>query len=100
MLNGANEILHLGRQQAQLFTDNNVAYCEVLVTANCPRTILLMAYYRLVKERKLIAIEELPIQQKETAWQMAKDIAQGRLGRKLLIEVVQSLLALEYFLNL
>ncbi len=93
-------MLDLGQKQAQLFLANNVAYCEVLVTCACPRHILLSAYSQLVRLQIIAPIEDLRQEEKENAWQTAKDIAQGRLGRKDLIEVVQALLTIEYFLNL
>lgn len=93
-------MMDLGRQQVELFLSNNVTYCEILVTCCCPRHILLMAYQRLVRLRKLTPIEDMLREQKEVAWATAKDIAKGRLGKKDLIEVVQALLTIEYFLNL
>lgn len=100
MLIAQQNFLDLGQKQAQLFLASNMVYCEVLVTCNCPRQLLVMSYNQLVRQGKLIAIEDLRLQDKEAAWQTAKDIAKGRLGRKALIEVVQALLAIEYFLNL
>jgi hypothetical protein len=93
-------MLDLGRKQAQLFLANNVVYCELLVTCDCPREILVMTYHGLVRREKITPIEDMLQEQKETAWQTAKDIANGRLGRKALVEVVQALLVIEYFLNL
>lgn len=94
------DMLGLGQLQAQLFVSNNVAYCETLVTCDCPRKILVMTYERLVRQRKIIPIEDMLQDQKQTAWDTAKEIAKGRLGRKALVEVVQALLTIEYFLNL
>jgi hypothetical protein len=91
--------LQLGRQQAEIFVSNNVAYCEILVTCSCPRTILLYAYNHLVYLQKITPIEELLLDDKQFAWETAKDIAKGRLSRKSLIELVQALVALNYFLN-
>ena len=93
------DMLDLGRKQAALFESNNVAYCEVLVVSPVPRQIVLQAYRILVRMHKLTPVEDLLQDQKEIAWQMAKDIAKGRLGTKALIELVQALLTIEYFLN-
>lgn len=93
-------MLDLGSKQVDLFLNNNVTYCEILVTCSCPRHILLMAYQHLVRLRKITPIEDMLQDQKEMAWATAKDIAKGRLGQKALIEVVQALLTIEYFLNL
>lgn len=100
MIAASHDMLDLGRKQAQLFLSDNLTYCEFLVCCDCPRAILVMAYFRLVKERKLTAIEDMLLSEKETAWQTAKDIAQGRLGRRPLVEVVKALLVIEYFLKL
>ncbi len=93
-----NDMLELGRKQAQLFTANNVAYCEALVTCYCPREIMVLTYHRLVRQGKITPIEDMLQEQKETAWQTAKDMAAGRLGKAALIEVVKALLVIEYFL--
>lgn len=94
-----NDFLDLGRKQAQLFVEDNITYCEILVTGSCPRKILLLAYRRLVSLRKITPIEDMLLEHKESAWQMAKDIAKGRLGRQALIETVQAMMVIEYFLN-
>lgn len=94
------DMLELGRKQAQLFLDNNTVYCEVLVTADCPRSILVMAYQILVRHSKITPIEDMLQEHKHTAWKTALEIANGRLGRKALIELVQALITLEYFLTL
>lgn len=49
------DMLYLGRKQAEMFVANNDVYCEVLVKASCPRTILVMNYNRLVRENKIVA---------------------------------------------
>lgn len=94
------DMLGLGQLQAQLFVGNNVVYCETLIICDCPRKILGMIYVRLVRQHKIIAIEDMLQEQKQIAWDTAKEIAKGRLGRKALVEVVQALLTIEYFLNL
>lgn len=92
-------MIELARKQAQLFTENNVAYCEDLVTCSCPRRLLLVAYVSLVRRQKLVAIEDLLQKEKEAAWELAKELAKGRLGRKELIEVVKAMYTIEYFLT-
>jgi hypothetical protein len=97
---GGMGMYELGCKQAALFEIDNITYCEVRVTCYTPRQILLYAYHSLVRQRKIIPIEELLIEDKEIAWRTAKEFAKGRLGKKALIEVAQALLTLEYFLNL
>lgn len=94
------DMIQVGLKQAQVFTASNIAYCEMLVDGRTRREILLCCYRCLVRTKRIRPIEELPQEQKKIAWQTAKDIAQNRLGRKALIEVVQALLTIEYFLNL
>lgn len=93
------DMLELGRKQAALFESNNLTYCEVLVQFKSPRHILLHVYRMLVRMQKITPIEEMLQEQKEVAWQTAKEIAKERLGKKDLIELVQALLTIEYFLN-
>lgn len=100
MIATKSDMFELGRKQAGLFLENEVVFCEILVTCYCPRSILLSVYNRLVKTGKLVPIEDMLLDQKQDAWNTAKEIAKGRLGRKALIEVVKALIALEYFLNL
>lgn len=94
-----NEMLDLGRKQAQMFQDNNVPYCEVLVTCGSPRHILLNAYQHLVRLRKITAYEDLLQDELEEARQMTLDIAKGRLSNRELRELAKALLAIAYFLN-
>lgn len=100
MVLAKTDMLDLGRKQAQLFTANNVAYVETLVTCYCPRDILLKCYYGLVRRGKVTAIEDMLQHEKESAWETAKDLAKGRLRIKELKDVVRALVAIEYFLNL
>ncbi len=100
MIAARNDIYELGRKQALLFQDNNVVYCEMLVTCDCPRHILVNTYQTLVRREKLTPIEDMLLADKQTAWNTAKEIAKGRLGRKALVELVQALITLEYFLTL
>lgn len=95
-----SDMIKLGQKQAQLFVKDNITYCEILVKGSARREILLSAYGQLVRAGKLSPIEKLQEKQKEDAWEVAKDIAKGRMGVKALIEVVKALLTIEYFLNL
>lgn len=95
-----NSFLALARKQVDFFTGNNQGYCEVLVTCDCPRSILVMAYRTLVRMGKLVPVEDLKAEEKQIAWDMAKDIAKGRLDKKRIIELCQALMTIEFFLNL
>jgi hypothetical protein len=95
-----NDMLELGRKQAQMFQDNNIAFCEVLVKDTCNRHILLHAYRSLVYWRKITAYEDLLQEDLEEARQMTLDIAKGRLSNRELRELAKALLAIAYFLDL
>ena len=95
-----SEMLDLARKEAESFKSNSVAYCEVLVTCTAQRNILRMAYNLLVHRKKIVAIEDMALADKTTAYDTAKDIAKGRLGRAGLVELVKALIVIEYFLNL
>lgn len=100
MILDKTDMLEIGHAQAQMFLSNNTKYCEILVTCSCPRQILLMAYNRLVRLQKLTPLEEMRYEDQKTAGETAKEMANGRLERKALIQMVKALLAIEYFLNL
>jgi hypothetical protein len=93
-------MLDLARKEVESFKANNLAYCEVLVTCTTQRNILRMGYNLLVHRKKIVPIEEMTLAAKTTAYETAKDIAKGRLGRPGLIELVKALIVIEYFLNL
>ena len=95
-----NEMLELGRKQAQMFQDNNLAYCEVLVKDSCNRHILLQTYHILVRREKITAYEDLLADDLEQAREITLDIAKGRLSNKELRELAKALLAIAYFLDL
>ena len=95
-----SSFLDLARKQADLFLANDEAWCNVLVGQNAVRPIMVMAYNQLVRSRKLPPMEDLAKNEKQKAWDFAKEIAKGQLRRAQLIEIVQALLALEFFLNL
>lgn len=95
-----NDMLELGRKQAQMFQDNNIAYCETLVTCLSPRHILLTVYSQLVRLHKITAYEDLLQEDLEEARQMTLDIAKGRLSNRELRELAKALLAIAYFLDL
>lgn len=91
-------IMAIGKKQAELFVANNIGYCEFMVTATTPRTILNLVYNYLVRDGKITALENLTLDEKRMSWETAKDFAKGRLNETELIEVVKSLHALEFLL--
>lgn len=93
-------ILELGAKQALMFSDNHLAYTELLVTANTPRLILSYCYSTLCRLGKLQPIEELQLEQKYILWETAKEFSKDRLNKDEMVQLVKSLYSLEYYLNL
>jgi hypothetical protein len=75
MIKVGDELFELGRKQVQLFVTKKLSYCEILVTCSCPRQILFLAYETLVRQHKVGAIEDMLLQDKESVWALAKDLA-------------------------
>jgi hypothetical protein len=93
-------LIELGAKQADMFSENHIAYCEVLVTYNASRLILNYVYSNLCRVGKIVPIEGLDIEQKHNLWSMVKDISKDRLDEPKGIELVKALYVLEYYLNL
>jgi hypothetical protein len=93
-----SNFLALGRKQAALFMNNNIGYMELLVTAECPREILNVCYRILVREGKLKELKDLPIEEKTSIWETAKEFSKDRLDQKGLISLSYALQALNYLI--
>ena len=91
--------LDLGRKQAAVFTDNNLGYVESLITCVVPKKIMIMCYYILLRQKALIKIEDLPLDQKTTLWETSKYFDKGRLNKDQIVELAKCLYTVEYFLN-
>lgn len=92
--------LWLAIKQAELFTENNIAYSSTLVTGESTRYIMNSAYRGLVNGNHLVPLELLPKDEKENVWETAKEISAGRLNKAKTIELSKALYCLEYILNL
>jgi hypothetical protein len=99
MSNRPNALVELGKKQAALFNENNVAYVSCLVKFNSQRHILLWCYTSFVGSKKIIPIEELPKSDKESIWEMAKEMGVG-LDKNGIIELCKAFYTLEYLLRL
>jgi hypothetical protein len=93
-------ILDLGAKQAEMFSKDHLVYAELLVTANAPRLILSYCYSALCRLGKIPPIEGLLLEQKYVLWETAKEFSKGRLSETEGVQLVKSLYALEYYLNL
>lgn len=101
MMNTASiSTLELAQQQFAIYQQNKIGYRELLATSESPRHILRYAYESLVRQHKIMAIEDMLIEEKTTAWETAKHIANERLTKTELIHLVKALIAIEYFLSL
>jgi len=76
------------------------AWMMGLATATVAKYIMIRAYNRMVLEKKLPAMESLPVDRKEVLWDTAKDFATGRLTKQELVEFCRCLYVFDYFLNL
>lgn len=94
-----SEWLAIGKKQSDLFMSNNVGYMDLLVTADCPRSIMNTCYNILVRIKKISPIEKLDPSEKINLWESAKEFAKGRMNNDGLTELSKALIALEYFLN-
>jgi len=92
-------MLWLGRKQAEIFSLDNVGYCDSLVTLKVPPQILETCYSILTKRSQLLHIEILPTNEKIIIWNIAKEIAKDRLDNEGLIRLSHCLITLEYFLQ-
>lgn len=94
-----NSWLELGKKQADLFTSNNIAYMELLVTGDCNRSILNTCYNILIRTKKIKPIEDWEVGDKRNVWETAKETAKDRMDNEGLIELSKALITLEYFLQ-
>lgn len=96
----AGSTMELAQQQFAMYEKNKAGFRELLATSDAPRHILRYAYESLVRQHKIIAIEDMLIEEKTIAWKTAKDVAGERLNKTELIHLVKALIAIEYFLSL
>jgi hypothetical protein len=95
----ATNWIELGQAMAEMFTSNHLVFCELLVSGNSMRMILVTLYEKFWRENKLLAIEVLPREQKLVLWETAKDFSKGRLLEGELTELSKSFYVLEYLLQ-
>lgn len=91
--------MDLAKKEVESFQNNNLVWMECLVTCDCTKSIMEIAYRTLVRERKIKAIEEMDHASKENIWSTAKEFSKDRLDTEGLIKMAKSLIALEYLLQ-
>lgn len=91
--------IYLGKRQAESFEKDNIRYMKALPFVEVPQIILLQCYNIFVSSRKIKKIEELPVQDKQTIFDTAKEISMGKLGKEQLVRLCKCLYSLEFILN-
>lgn len=93
-----NTFMQLAQKQVELFQNNNIAWMDAMVTSDCIKGIMCIAYRAFVREKKITAIEDMPIGEKKKLWEQAKEFAKNRLNQQEMVDLCRSLLTLEYML--
>lgn len=93
------DFFNLAKKQADLFTNNHLAWVEVLVTGTALRGIMRIAYRRLIREGKMIPLENMHEEEKNRLWETVEEFDNGRNDEQGKVYIAISLLTLEYFLQ-
>lgn len=91
--------IELGIKQANLCRTNPEAYISTLVTANSQRLIMMNVYNSMVRQERLIKIEELERAIKAEYWVMAKNAGAGKLPEDKLKMLSRCLYCLDHLLS-
>ena len=86
----------LGAMQVKLFESNQPVYMDVFCSGEGVRKILIGYYNSLVKEEKIIPIENLSVEYKTELYETAKEIAANRLDTNGCIQLCKCLQVLTY----
>lgn len=79
------------------FEKDNSFFIECLIKFSAVRKIMVMGYFRLLKDGKIVPIENLHNDEKISFWNDAKEFAAGRLDNDQCIEFTKCLYTLKYF---
>lgn len=91
--------LDLAKKQLFLFELDNVSYMRALVRGEAMREIMRDGYATLVYQKKLTAIENLPIEEKNILWLTAKDFAKDTLPKEKIVDLCKAFYCLEFLIN-
>lgn len=94
-----DSFIELGRKQSEIFEQNNQVYIDCLIKFDSMRHILITAYVSLIYAKKIIAIEHLPLEEKNQLWGLTKEFASGKLEKSKTIELSKALYTLEFYLT-
>ena len=86
----------LGARQVELFESNSPIYLDVFCSGEGIRKILRGYYNELVRDEKVIAIENLEPEYKKQLKETAIEMAKGRLNKEGCIELCKCLQVLSY----
>lgn len=91
-------LIRIGKEQADIFKDNNIVYVECLVKFTSVRHLLCTLYVHLVGINKIFPIENISQEYKEDLKSFTREINKDRLQSTDAIELAKSLYVLNYLL--
>lgn len=95
----SESFIEIGYKQAALCNENSPAYINCLVNGIGIRMVMVTVYNTLVFKKKIIKIEDLPVDEKNTLWEQTKEFAKGELNLTETIRLSKCLYALEYLIQ-
>lgn len=91
--------IELGYKHAAMCNENSVSYINCLVDGVGLRLIMVTVYNALVVTKRIIKIEDIAVEEKNTLWLQTKEFANNTLNLQETIKLSKCLYALEYLLN-
>lgn len=93
-------ILRIGREQTDQFENASEAYVTDLIEFEPRRKMMMWIYHDLVKEKRLLPVEEYDKETKTRMWLIIKEMVNGRTDdKRKIIEIVKTMYLIEYFIN-
>lgn len=93
-------LMGIGRKELDSFENHNILYAECLYETNCRRHIMRWVYHGLVCNKRIIALELLPVDKQEDVKNFVEDICSGKdVNEVVKDEMAKVFYALEYFIN-
>lgn len=90
----------IGNKQAELFLENNISYMECLVNGISFKNLLTVCYNALLRQKKIVQIEYLPIEEKQRLFEIVKEFDNSTLDKEGYVLACRSLYALEQYLKI
>jgi hypothetical protein len=92
------EIERIGKEQAIIFQNDNMAYMETLVKFDSLRHLMATIYHHFIAIKKIPEIESLEEEEKVDLKEFTREIAKGRLSPKEGVYLAKALFVLNYLL--